>query len=416
MARHRGNEPVAGLDMGSSHVRCVVGELDEKGIQITGIGEAESLGLKGGVVMNIESTTRAIRKAVDDAARMAGCEIGRVFVNVGGPHLEGTNSNGVVAIRDGEVCQDDCDRVLDAAKAIKLTPDREFLQMLPQMYLVDETDNVRSPIGITGVRLEARVHVVTAARSSVQNLRRCVHNADLDIAGMVASPLAGSYAALYDDEKELGVAMVDVGAGTTDIAIWHEDALVHTAVLPFGGSHITNDVAHGLPTQRSEAERIKVAYGCATAAQVDDDELIEVRSVGNRPPQEQSRQFLAELIEPRVAEILEHVRDEIRRTGYDQFLAAGMVLTGGTANLQHVVDIAQEIVGMPVRIGRSEQVCGLKEMVANPAYSTAVGLVAHGFRCTDNVVDMESRRRAGASKGLLSRTVEAVRKVGALLF
>ena len=412
----RRDEFVVGLDVGTQRVRAVVGEHDEKGIQITGIGQAEGAGLKGGMVVNIESTTRAIQRAIDDAARMAGCDIARVHVSVGGQHLEGTNSQGVVAIKDGEVRIGDRDRVLDAAQAVKLSPDREFLQMLPQKYCVDDTDGVQSPIGITGVRLEARVHLITAAQAAVQNLRRCVEQADLEIADLIASPLAASDAVLYDDEKELGVAMVDLGAGTTDVAIWHDDALVHTAVLPFGGNHVTSDVAFGLRTPKAEAERIKCRHGSASLTEVDEDEMIDVPSVGGRPPQQQTRQFLAEIIEPRITEILEHIRDEIRRSGYQELLASGVVMTGGTANLLGTKEVAEDTLGMPVRFGSPNQVGGLKDMVADPSFAAAVGLVKYGF-IGDKVFHLDTRQRSyDRGNGLFPKIWASVQNFGQIFF
>ncbi len=409
----RRDDFVVGLDIGTRHVRAVVAEADEKGVHITGIGQADGLGLRGGTVVNIESTTRAIQKAIDDAGRMAGCEVGRVYVSVGGQHLEGSNSQGVVAIKDGEVSEDDRDRVLDAARAIKLSSDREFLQMLPQKFRVDDTEGIRDPIGITGVRLEARVHVITGAKASLQNLRRCVIQAELDIAGIGASPLAASSATLYDDEKELGVVLVDIGAGTTDVSIWHDDALVHTAVLPFGGNHVTSDVAFGLRTPRAEAERIKCRSGCATVHLVDEEDIIEVPSVGGRQPTEQSRQFLAEIIEPRVSEILEMVREEVRKSGYQELLASGIVLTGGTANLEGIADMAEEIFGTPVRVGVPENISGLKDMVADPSFSVAVGLVKYGFAAAESA-QFEAYRRSQHNP--MNWLGERMRRVASIFF
>ena len=411
----RRDDFVVGLDIGTRQVRAVVAESDEKGIHITGIGAAESHGLRGGMVVNIESTSRAIRKAIDDAGRMAGCEIGRVYVAVGGHHLEGTNSEGVVAVKDGQVRGDDQDRVLDAARAIKVSSDREFLQMLPQKFRVDDTDGIRSPIGITGVRLEARVHVITAAKAALQNLRRCVAHADLEIEGLAANPLVASQATLFDDEKELGVVLVDIGAGTTDVSIWHDNAIVHSAVLPFGGTHITSDVAFGLRTPRGEAEIIKCKHGCATVHLVDEDDIIEVASVGGRPAKEQSRQFLAEIIEPRVAEILEHVRDEVRKSGYNELLASGAVITGGSANLEGLTFMAEEIFDMPVRVGHPTQVSGLKDMVTDPSYAVAVGLVKHGYNSTE-LIPLDAYRRGRGRGGVFNWFNGAMRRLGSIFF
>lgn len=411
----RKDDFVVGLDIGTRHIRVVIAESDEKGVHITGVGQTESNGIRGGVVVNIESTTRAIQKAIDDASRMAGCTVGRVYVSVEGQHLEGTNSQGVVAVKDTEVTVEDRNRVLEAARAIKLTSDREFLQMLPQKYQVDETDVITSPIGITGVRLEARVHVITAARASLQNLRRCVELAELEIADLVASTVAVSSCVLYDDEKELGVVCVDIGAGTTNVSIWHDEALVHTGVLNFGGNHITSDVAFGLRTPRAEAEKIKVLHGCATVHQVDEDDMIEVPSVGGRPPTEHSRQFLAEIIEPRVTEILEMVREEIRKSGYQELLASGVVLTGGSAGMEGILPMAEDVFDMPVRIGEPEQVAGLRDMVADPAMSTAVGLAKYGFT-SGAQRQFESARRTQAEAGIFSRIGQGMRRFASIFF
>jgi cell division protein FtsA len=368
-----------GLEVGSRWVRSVVTEMDEKGYHIIGIGKAECTGVNCGTVTHLASTTQCIDRSVDDAARMAGYPIGAVTLGIGDRHIEGSNSQGVVAIRHGQVSNEDRDRVLDAARALKAAPDRLFLQMLPQKYLVDDTEDTQLPIGISGGRLEARVHVVTASSSSLTNLNRCVEDAQLQITRRIASPLASSKAVLYDDERELGVVLVDIGEGTTGIAIWHDEALVHLAVIPIGGGHITKDVAFGLKTRKTDAERIKCLHGCATASRVDEEDVFEVPSVGGRPPSKQGRQFLAEIIESRVEEIMEQVREEIWKSGYEDYLKAGVVLTGGTADLQAIDEAAQDILGMPTRVGTPHSVGGLKDMVAEPGFAAAVGLAMYGF-------------------------------------
>ncbi len=375
----RRDEFTVGLDAGSKDARVVIAEKESKGIQIVAVGRAECGGVEHGKVRNLQAASEAIARAVDSAARMAGYSIARVVLGVGDDQLEGSNSHGVVGLSHGRVRAEDRDRVLDIARARMAAPGREIVQMLPQRYLVDDTEDSDLPIGISGAHLEARAHVVTASKTSLENLDRCLELARVAVHRRVASPVAASRAVLYDDERELGVVLVDIGEDTTGVAIWHDQALVHLVVIPAGGGLITRDVAFGLKTRRVEAERIKCLHGCASVSRVDEEDLFDVPSVGGRPPTRQSRRFLAELIELRVEEIMERVREEICNSGYAKHLRAGVVLTGGTASLEAIGDIAEDVLGADARVGSPHGVGGLKDMVAEPGFATAVGLAMCGF-------------------------------------
>jgi cell division protein FtsA len=381
MANKKG-ELIVGLDIGTTKITCIVGELTPDGLDVVGIGTQPSRGLRKGVVINIDATVASIRRAVEEAELMAGCEITSVYAGIAGGHIRGFNSQGVVAIKDQEVRQSDLERVLDAARAINIPQDREILHVLPQEFIIDEQDGIREPLGMSGVRLEAKVHIVTAAASSAQNIIKCCAKTGLSVADIVLEPLASAEAVLADEEKELGVALVDIGGGTTDLAIFVNGAIQHTSVIPIGGGHLTNDIAVGLRTPMQEAERIKVRHGSAQSGLLDRDETIEVPSVGGRPPRVLSRRILCEIIEPRVEEIFQLVRHEIQKAGHEDLLASGVVLTGGSTLLHGMPELAEEVLGLPVRRGVPRGVGGLVDVVKSPQYATAVGLLHYGMRAS----------------------------------
>ncbi len=369
------NEILVGLDIGTTKIACIIGELTEHGVDIIGIGSHPSTGLRKGVVINIDATINSIKKAVEEAELMAGCEVNTVHAGIAGGHIKGFNSHGIVAVKDKEVRPADLARVVDAARAVAIPMDREVIHVIPQEYIIDEQDGIREPLGMAGVRLEAKVHIVTGSVTSAQNIVKCANACGLNVADIVLEQLASSESVLSEDEKELGVAVVDVGGGTTDIAIFSGGSLVHTAVLSVGGNHLTNDIAVGLRTPMAEAERIKQRYGCAMTSRVAPDETIEVPSVGGRPPRVLSRQILSEIIEPRCEEIFAFVSREIKNSGYEELIASGVVITGGTTILEHMPELAEEVLGMPVRRGLPKGVGGLVDVVRNPKFATGVGLV-----------------------------------------
>ena len=383
MAQKKG-ELIVGLDIGTTKICCIVGEVVHEGgmtgIDIVGIGVQPSRGLRKGVVINIDATVASIRRAVEEAELMAGCEISSVYAGIAGGHIRGFNSQGVVAIKDKEVRQSDIDRVLDAARAINIPQDREILHVLPQEYIIDEQDGIREPLGMSGVRLEAKVHIVSAAVSSAQNIIKCCAKTGLTVADIVLEPLASAEAVLADEEKELGVALVDIGGGTTDVAIFANGAIQHTSVIPLGGNHLTNDIAVGLRTPMHEAEKIKVRYGSAMSAMLDKDETIEVPSVGGRAPRVLSRRILCEIVEPRVEELFQLVQREIQKAGQEDLLASGVVLTGGSTLLHGMPELAEEVLGLPVRRGLPRGIGGLTDVVGSPQHATAVGLLLYGAR------------------------------------
>jgi cell division protein FtsA len=372
------NEIIAGLDLGTTKVCAIVAEQTDDGLDIIGIGSVPSKGLKKGVVVNIESTVQAIKAAIEQAETMAGCRINTVYAGVAGSHVRAFNQDGVAAIPNREVVADDVARVLEQAKAFPLGSDRQVLHVLPKEYIVDHQDGIREPIGMSGVRLEARVHIVTAATTSVQNIIKCAGRCGLYVPEVVLEPLASADAVLSDDEKEIGVALVDIGGGTTDVILYVNGAVVHTSVIPLGGLNLTNDLAQGLRTPVAEAERVKIKYGCASTALVDQEETIEVPSVGGRPPRVIRRHALCELIEPRVEEIFAAVRHVIEETGFSDLLGAGIVITGGSTMLDGMPEIAEQVVGLQVRRGVPVGVGGLVDVVKSPAYATGVGLVKYG--------------------------------------
>jgi cell division protein FtsA len=375
---------VVGLDIGTTKICCIVGEVVESGprptIDIIGIGTAPSHGLRKGVVVNIDSTVESIGKAVEEAELMAGVEISSVYTGIAGGHIKSFNSSGVVAVKDKEIQPNDVQRVIDAAKAVAIPLDREVIHIIPQEYIVDDQDGIRDPIGMSGVRLEGKVHIVTGAVSSAQNIIKCANKAGLNVAEICLEPIASSEAVLANDEKELGVALIDIGGGTSDLAIFREGAVVHTSVLALGGNHITNDVAVGLRTPQHEAELIKVQYGCALSSLVKPDETIEVPGVGGRKPRVVSRRLLAEIIEPRVEEIFMLIQREIMKSGYQDILSGGIVITGGCSLLEGLPELAEFIFEMPVKRGVPLEVGGLRDVVQSPKFATGVGLLKYGAR------------------------------------
>ncbi len=370
---------LVGLDIGTSKVVAIVGELSEEGaLEVIGIGSHPSRGLKKGVVVNIESTVQSIQRAVEEAELMAGCEIGVVYTGIAGNHVRSLNSHGIVAIRDKEVSSSDVDRVIDAARAVAIPADQRILHVLPQEFVIDNQEGIREPIGMSGVRLEAKVHLVTGAVSAAQNIVKCVQRCGLQAQDVVLEQLASSYSVLTEDEKELGICLIDIGGGTTDIAVFCGGAIQHTAVIPIAGDQVTNDIAVSLRTPLQYAEEIKIKYACALSQLANADETIEVPSVGDRPPRRLARQTLAEVVEPRYEELFALVRDELRRSGFEELIAAGIVLTGGSSKMEGAVELAEEVFHMPVRLGIPQYVEGLVDVVRNPIHATGVGLLLYG--------------------------------------
>jgi cell division protein FtsA len=370
---------VVGLDIGTSKVVAIVGEVQpDGGLEVIGIGSHPSRGLKKGVVVNIESTVQSIQRAVEEAELMAGCEIHSVYTGIAGSHVRSLNSHGIVAIRDKEVSEADRLKVIDAAKAVAIPADQKILHVLPQEYIIDSQEGIRDPIGMSGVRLEARVHIVTGADSAAQNIIKCVERCGLQVEDIVLEQLASSYAVLTDDEKDLGVCIIDVGGGTTDIAVFSHGAIRHTAVIPIAGDQVTNDIAVSMRTPTQYAEDIKIRYACALSQLANPDETIEVPSVGDRPPRRLARQTLAEVVQPRYEELFTLIRDELRRSGFEEVIAAGLVLTGGSAKMEGAVELAEEVFHMPVRLGVPQYVKGLNDVVSNPIHATGVGLLLYG--------------------------------------
>ena len=378
MAR-RSSDIIVGLDIGTTKIAAIVAEIVESGLDVIGVGTHVSRGLKKGVIVNIDSTVAAIKQAVLEAEGMSGCEISQVYVGIAGGHIKGVNSTGTVAIKDKEVRSSDVAKVLELARAIALPVDRHVVHVLPQEYRVDGQDGVREPLGMCGVRLEARVHIVTAAAAALQNIIKCCSRCDLEVVDTVLEPLASGEAVLERDEKDLGVALVDIGGGTTDIAIFTEGAVAHTSVIPLGGHQLTSDIAFGLRTPPHEAEKIKHRWGCALASMVSATETIEVASVGGRAPRVLSRQMLCrDIIQPRIEEIFSFVKAEIMRLSCEDMLASGAVITGGATQLPGMAELAEEVLGIPVRVGMPKGVGGLADVVKSPAFSTGVGLVQYG--------------------------------------
>jgi cell division protein FtsA len=379
MSKKSDKRMIVGLDIGTSKVVAIVGEIGADGeVEIIGIGSHRSRGLKKGVVVNIESTVQSIQRAVEEAELMAGCQIQAVYAGIAGSHVKSLNSHGIVAIKEREVGPGEVERVIDAAKAVAIPADQRILHVLPQEFIIDDQEGIREPIGMSGVRLEAKVHLVTGAVSAAQNIIKCVRRCGLEVDDIILEQLAASYSVLTDDEKELGVCLVDIGGGTTDIAVFTDGAIRHTAVIPIAGDQVTNDIAVALRTPTQNAEEIKVKYACALRTLTNADETIEVPGVGDRPSRRLARQTLAEVVEPRYEELLGLVQAELRRTGFEDLVAAGVVLTGGSAKMEGVTELAEEVFHMPVRIGMPQGVSGLADVVRNPIHSTGVGLLLFG--------------------------------------
>lgn len=384
---------LVGLDIGTTKICCVVGEFTATGVDIVGIGMHPSIGLRKGVVVNIEHTVNSIKQAVEEAELMAGCEISSVYAGIAGGHIKGFNSHGVIAVKNREIVARDIERVLEAAKAVAIPMDREVIHIIPQEYIVDDQDGILDPLGMAGVRLEAKVHIVTGAVTSAQNIIRCAHSAGLDVCDIVLEPLASSEAVLSPEERALGVALLDFGGGTTDLAIFSQDSIKHTAVLSLGGQNLTNDIAIGLRTPLKNAEEIKKNYGCCLTSMIDSDEVIEVVNVGGQTKKSMARQILGEVLEPRVEEIFTLINRELLRSGYESHVTAGVVVTGGSALLEGVPEVAEQVFNLPVRRGYPMEVGGLKDVVNSPMYATAVGLVLYGVKQEQNKAEKFFRIR-----------------------
>jgi len=379
VAKREERKLLVGLDIGTSKVVAIVGELSsENSLEIIGVGSHNSRGLKRGVIVNIESTVQSIQRAVEEAELMSGCEINTVYTGIAGSHVRSLNSHGIVAIREKEVSGSDVDRVIDAARAVAIPADQQVLHVIPQEFLIDAQEGIREPIGMAGVRLEAKVHLVTGAVSAAQNIVKCVQRCGLNVDDIVLEQLASNYSVLTDDERDLGICLVDIGGGTTDIAVFFGGAIQHTAVIPIAGDQVTNDIAVSLRTPTQYAEEIKVKYACALSQLANTEETIEVPSVGDRPPRRLARQTLAEVVEPRYEELFALVRDELRRSGFLELTAAGVVLTGGSSKMEGAVELAEEVFHMPVRLGVPQYVEGLADVVRNPIHATGVGLLLYG--------------------------------------
>jgi len=372
---------IVALDIGTSKIAALVGSLGQDNqIEVIGFGSHPSRGLKRGVVVNIESTVQSIQRAIEEAELMAGCDIHSAYTGIAGSHIRSLNSHGIVAIRDREVNQSDVDRVIDAAKAVAIPADQKILHILPQEFIIDSQEGVREPVGMSGVRLEAKVHIVTGAVSAAQNITKCVRRCGLQVGDIILEQLASSHAVLTEDEKELGVCMIDIGGGTTDIAIFTEGAIRYTSVIPIAGDHVTNDVAVALRTPTQYAEQIKIQHASVLSEEVDLEETIQVPSVAKRPPKKIQRRALAQVVEARYRELFELVMAELRRTGFDQLVAAGIVLTGGASKVPGAIELAESIFQMPVRMGVPQYVNGLIDVRDNPIFATGVGLLIHGHQ------------------------------------
>jgi cell division protein FtsA len=378
----RKDDLIVGLDIGTTKICAIVAERTGNGVDIVGIGTHPSKGLRKGVVVDIDATVDSIKHAVEEAELMADCEITSVYAGIAGGHIRGLNSHGVVAVKDREVRENDVRRVIDAAKAVAIPMDREVIHVIPQEFIIDDQDGIREPLGMSGIRLEAKVHIVTAAVTSAQNIVKCANKAGLNVIDIVLEPLASAEAVLAEDERDLGVCLIDIGGGTTDIAVFVDGSIKSTAVLGLGGYHVSNDIAIGLRTPFEEAERIKKKFGAASARYLGSDDVISVPSVGRRQPREASRKIVCEIIEPRMDEILSLARQEIAKSGLDERIPAGVVLTGGCSALTGINDLAEEIFEAPVRLGMPTHVGGLQDVVRSPMYATGVGLVLFGLSRT----------------------------------
>jgi cell division protein FtsA len=381
MVRKTDKNIIVGLDVGTSKVVAIVGEVkDDDTIEIIGLGSHPSRGLKKGVVVNIESTVQSIQRAVEEAELMAGVEIDSVYAGIAGSHVSSLNSHGIVAIKDREVTHADVERVIDAARAVPIPADQKILHILPQEFIIDNQEGIHDPVGMSGVRLEARVHMVTGAVSAAQNIVKCVRRCGLEVEDLILEQLASSYSVLEEDEKDLGVCLVDIGGGTTDIAVFTGGSIRHTGVIPIAGDQVTNDIAVALRTPTQHAEEIKLKYACALTQLASPDQTIEVPSIGDRPPRRLSRQTLAEVVEPRYEELLTLIHNELRRSGFEDLVAGGVVMTGGSSKMEGLIDLAEEVFHMPVRLGVPRYVTGLVDVVRNPIHATGVGLLLFGYR------------------------------------
>ncbi|MYB88764.1 MAG: cell division protein FtsA [Proteobacteria bacterium] len=381
MSRKTERDILVGLDIGTSKVTAIVGEVnDEDQLEVIGLGTSPSRGLKKSVVVNIESTVQSIQRAIEEAELMAGCQIHSVYTGIAGSHIRSMNSHGIVGIKDREVSKGDVERVIDAARAVAIPADQRVLQVMPQEFVIDQQEGIREPIGMSGVRLEAKVHLVTGAVSVAQNIIKCIHRCGLEVDDIILEQLASSSAVLTEDEKELGICLVDIGGGTTDVAVFTDGAIKHTAVIPIAGTQVTNDIAVAMRTPTQHAEDIKIRYACALRQLANPDDTIDVPSAGDRESRQLSRQTLAEIVEPRYEELLSLVLAELERSGFKDLVAAGVVLTGGSSRMEGVVELAEEIFHMPVRLGTAQNVTGLVDVVRNPIYATGVGLLLFGFQ------------------------------------
>ena len=371
---------VVGLDIGTSKIVCIVAEINEEDeLEIIGMGTHPSKGLRRGVVVNIEATVNAIQRALEEAELMADCKIREVYTGIAGSHIKSFNSHGMFAIKDKEISQMDVDRVVETARAVNIPTDQQVLHTIPQEFIVDGQEDVRDPLGMSAVRLEVKVHIVTGAVSAAQNIIKCVRRCGLEVDDLVLQPLASAMAVLTEDEKELGVCLVDIGGGTTDIAVFTNGAIRHTAVIPVAGDQVNNDIAVALRTPPKEAEDIQVRYGCALRQLADARDMIEVPGIGDRPPRTLSKQTLAEFIEPRMEELYSLVQAELRRSGFEELLSSGIVITGGSAAMQGMVELGEEVFHMPVRMGWPRYEGGLAEVMHNPRYATCMGLLLAGL-------------------------------------
>ena len=381
MSNNNQNEMLVGIDIGTSKVVAVVAETSPEGnIEIIGLGTQPSRGLRNGVVVDIETTTQAIKKSIQEAESMAGCHISSCYVGISGSHIRGLNSEGVVPIRDGEVKFGDVDRVIETAQAMAIPADQKLLHVLPRDYIIDKQDGIKEPLGMAGARLEAKVHLVTCSENSSQNIHKCVAACGLDIEAFVLEQLASSYSVLSEDERELGVCLIDIGCGTTDIAVFTDGSISFTDVIPIAGDHVTNDIAEALRTPPTQAEEIKQKYGCAVSSLTQSDEMMMVPGMGGRPERELSRQALADVLERRYVEIFSMAQQKLSLSGFESLIPAGIVLTGGASKVEGAVELAEEVFHSPVRLGSPNTIGGFNEVIHNPVYATSVGLLLYGHK------------------------------------
>lgn len=397
---------LVGIDIGTSKIVTIVGEVREGVTQVIGFGSHPSNGLKRGMVVDIEATVNSIQHSIREAEAMAGCQIHSAFTGIAGAHIRSLNSHGIVAIRNKEVDQADIDRVIDAARAVPIPADQKILHVLPQEFIIDGQGSIREPIGMAGVRLEAKVHIITGAVSSAQNIVKCIERCGLGVSDIVLEPLASSYAVLTEDEKDLGVALVDIGGGTTDLAIFVEGAIRHTVSIPIAGDQVTNDISVALRTPARSAEEIKLAHACALRETASANDLFEVPTAGSRVNRKMSRQILAEVCEPRYEELFNLVRTEIRRSGFEDLITSGIVLTGGGASIPGGIELAEKVFRMPVRLGAPERITGLIEKAKSPIYSTAIGLLLYGQERFEQGNHQSSFSKKDGLKGLIQRMSE----------